>query len=109
MQGSSAALGAIGRANMALCKHCFGIWLQTFERAHRLNLAILEAFYERSVATAPAALAAGASSAGRAISGVDMVETWARASGIFGALSHGLPGLVAEYAADMCLIAQPPD
>jgi hypothetical protein len=107
MLWSSAALGAIG-ANIALCKHCLGIWLQTLERAHGLNVAILEAFYVRAIAAAPAALATGASSAGRAISGVEVVEHWARTSEIFGALSHGLPSLVAEYAADMCLIPQSP-
>ena len=103
MHGASAALAAIGRANMALCEQCLGISLRTFARAYRLNVAAFEAFCARPFAAAQAAVM-GSSAGAQSVSSVDVVEHWARTGEICGALFVGLPGLVAEYAADMSAI-----
>ena len=94
------AFAAIGRASVALSEQCFTSSLETFERAYRLNAASFKAFCTGPLAATQAAVM-GASAASRGVRALHAVEPWTHTGEICRALVGGLPGLVAEYAADM--------
>lgn len=49
-----ASMTALGRAQVALCEQLAWLALESFERAHRMNMDALESFWERRIGEAKA-------------------------------------------------------
>jgi hypothetical protein len=101
-KNSATALAPIDSANLALGKQWLDISAWVLEYAQRMNRAAFETFYAGPLFAAQAALASTA--AMRDPRG-GVVGRWVGAGETFKLLSHGLPGLVAEYAGDMSEMA----
>ena len=55
MKVSYASITALGRAQVALCEQLAWLALESFERAHRMNMDAFESFWERRIGEAKAA------------------------------------------------------
>lgn len=104
---------SFGRANVALCEQLAWLALESLERAHRLNMDALEAFWERRISEAKAAAGMETLAIAHRSPAAAMLLHWAHASETVMYLSQEFGRLAAEYVAQMrnavLAVPAPPD
>jgi uncharacterized membrane protein YcjF (UPF0283 family) len=109
METNRSALSALGRAHVALCEQLAWFALESLERAHRLNMDALEAFWERRIGEAKAAVGIETPVVAHRSAAAPVLLQWARASETVVYLSREFGRLAAEYVAQMrnAVLAEP--
>jgi len=94
-------LAALGRAHVGFCEQLAWFALESFERAHRLNMDAFEAFWERRIAEARLAAGMTARPIPSGATGAAFVEHWTRMNETASYLCREFGRLTAEYAEDL--------
>ena len=92
---------ALGRAHVAFCEQFAWFGLESLERAHRLNMDALEAFWERRIGEAKAAMGIETAMIAHRFPAAAVLQQWTRASETIMYLSHEFARLAAEYVVQM--------
>jgi hypothetical protein len=92
------SLAALGRAHVRFCEQLAWYALESFERAHRLNMDALESFWARRIAEARVAAGIGAPSIPRDVTVAALLEHWTRTSETAAYLCQEFGRLAGEYA-----------
>jgi hypothetical protein len=101
METNRTSLAALGRAHVAFCEQLAWFALESLERAHRLNMDALEAFWERRIGEAKAAAGIETPEIAHRCPAAAVFLHWARASETVMYLSEEFGRLAAEYVAQM--------
>jgi hypothetical protein len=109
METNRSALSALGRAHVALCEQLAWFALESLERAHRLNMDALEAFWERRISEAKAAAGIETPVIAPRSPAAAILLHWARAGETVMYLSQEFGRLATEYVAQMrnAVLAEP--
>lgn len=92
------SLVALGRAHVGFCEQLAWFALESFERAHRLNMDACESFWARRIAEAKIAAGIGAPSIPRDVTAAALLEHWTRTSETAAYLWQEFGRLAGEYA-----------
>jgi hypothetical protein len=95
------SLAALGRAHVGFCEQLAWFALESFERAHRLNMDAFESFWARRMAEAKVAAGIGAPSVPRDVTAAALLEHWTRMNEVAAYLCQELGRLAGEYADDL--------
>lgn len=103
------SLAALGRAHAEFFEQLAWFALESLERAHRLNMDVLEAFWERRIGEAKAAGGIETPVIAPRSPAAAILLHWARASETVMYLSQEFGRLAAEYVAQMrnAVLAEP--
>lgn len=98
-------LAALGRVHAGLCEGLAWFALESFERAHRMNMDAFEAVWEWRIAEAKLAAGITASPIRSGASAAALLEHWTRMSDTTAHLCQEFWRLTAEYADDLNITA----
>jgi hypothetical protein len=109
MDTNRTSLAALGRAHAEFFEQLAWFALESLERAHRLNMDALEAFWERRIGEAKAAAGIETPVIAPRSPAAAILLHWARASETVMYLSQEFGRLAAEYVAQMrnAVLAEP--
>jgi hypothetical protein len=92
------SLAALGHAHVGFCEQLAWFALESFERAHRLNMDAFESFWARRIAETKVAAGIGAPSFPRDVTAAALLEHWTRTNETAVYLCQEFGRLAGEYA-----------
>lgn len=99
------SLAALGRAHVGLVEQLAWFALESFERAHRLNMDAVESFWTRRIAEAKVAAGIDAPAIPRDVTAAALLEHWTRTNETAAYLCQEFGRLAGEYADDLKKVA----